>query len=252
MIFHKLQSQALHIIKEYNLKLLQGGVGKTFTCISIQTQDGKIATGVVLTPQNEGDIEPFREDTLENLLIKGNEYDVNKRSIALCIINAVGQFCLQQKQLQCKNNLRVALSEHIHKLTCKESKIVFIGHLKPVVNALKQNERDPIVFCRQQTDIKTQVYNDIYEYEGVKDADVVVITGAAFIGSTIDALLAMCPKKAHIIVSGFSAGFDPQWLCNTSVAEVASIDLSDTSFSALLNYEIEDIFAHPCYILPTQ
>lgn len=251
MLFHQLQSSALEAIKKYNLKLLEGGVGKNLTCISVHNET-QTATGVALTPLNEGDIEPFSEDSLENLLAQGNAYDISKRSIALATINSIGQFCIKQNPFQCQSNLRIALSEHIHKLTCKDSKIVFIGHLKPVVNALCQNRRNPIVFCRQHTDIQNRVYNDIYEYEGVIDADVVIITGAALIGSTIDAILAMCPRKAHIILAGFSAGLYPKWLENSSIHEVASIDLSHVSLQALLNYGVEDIFTHPCYIQPTK
>jgi hypothetical protein len=84
------------------------------------------------------------------------------------------------------------------------------------------------------------------------DADVVIITGAALIGSTIDALLAMSSKKAHIILAGFSAGLYPAWLGETRIAQVASINLANVPLTGLLNYEIEEIFAHPCYILATK
>jgi hypothetical protein len=148
MLFHHIQSKALQIATQHNLKFLEGGIGKNLTCITVQNKSHK-ATGVALTPQNEGNLNPFAEDSLENLLIQGNAYDVGKRTTALATINAISQWYLQKEPPICHQNLRIVLSEHILNLTCKESKIVFIGHLKPVVNALRQNGRNPIVFCRQ-------------------------------------------------------------------------------------------------------
>lgn len=251
MLFHNLISNALNIANQFHLEFIDGGISDTLTCVSIQGQ-GYSAIGTALTPQNEGDLTPFKADSIENLLLQGDAYDAGKRSIALATINAIGQWYLQKKPPLCQPNLRMALSEQILKLTCKDSKIVFIGHLKPVVSALRQNGRNPIVFCRQQTDIQNQVYNDIYEYEGILDANVIIITGAALIGSTIDALLAISPKNAHIILAGFSAGLYPQWLQDTHINQVASINLSDVSLDTLLSYKVEDIFAHPCYIQSTK
>jgi uncharacterized protein (DUF4213/DUF364 family) len=248
MLFDNLKAKALEIIKEDGLSFLDGGIGKTLTCVSLKTKNGAVS-GVALSPKNEGEPLVFKKDSIENLLLDAQSFSPNKRSIGLAIINAIGQYQLQKDPIQYYPNLRVALSKHIQKLTCKESKIVFIGHLVPVVNALKQIRDNVIVFCRQKSDIQNGVYNDIYEYEALEDADVVVITGAALIGSTIDAILAMCSPKAHIILAGFSAGIYPLWLKDTAICEVASINLANVPLAKLLNYSVEDIFVHQGYIL---
>ncbi len=79
-----------------------------------------------------------------------------------------------------------------------------------------------------------------------------MITGAALIGSTIDALLKFTSKARMVILSGFSAGANPLWLNNLGLTHVASISLSDCSKveleTDLEKNDLELIFKNKAYI----
>lgn len=246
MILDDLAKKAIESSKKNNLVLEEFFLDDTFT-FSIVTNGSISQIGVTLTPKGEGIIQNLKYKSIEEIL-NDKSFDVSSRAIKLATINAIGQFELRDETLDLKPNLRVALFETIIANSNKEDKIVFIGNLKPVVMKLREQRDDVTVFCRAMSIPENQVYNDIFEYEAVENADVVIITGAALIGSTIDALLKFTNKAKTVILAGFSAGINPQWLDNHKVTHVASTYLKDYTKKDILNSSLESIFDNNCYV----
>ncbi|QOG11986.1 Rossmann-like domain-containing protein [Arcobacter sp. FWKO B] len=246
MILNKLIEYAKICAKQHNLVLLDFGMGDTLTYTKIGFLD-KVFIGLTITPKKEGDLFNCEYVDLEDILNKGKYFDVAKRAQALSAINAIGQFLSSYENIDLQGNLREVLTDFINHKSSKTDKIVFIGNLSPVVLRLKQHGKDVNVFCRQESDKHLGVYNDIFEYEGVSQADIVVITGASLIGSTIDALLKFTQKARIVILAGFSAGSYPKWYSNLGITHVASINTN--GFKICNNTTLEDIFERKCYLV---
>jgi hypothetical protein len=246
LILDTLKQKALKYTCENNLRLLEFKVCELFT-YAIISDENKTFTGVTLTPKNEGALKKVNPSSIEEILNTKN-YDVTIRAITLATINAVGQHKLSKNLPVLKPNLRVELPKLILQNSTSEDKIVFIGHLEPVVNKLKENARDVSVFCRMKVEPENKIYNDIFEYEAVNDASIVVITGASLIGSTIDALLKFTSKAKMVVIAGFSAGAYPKWFNNIGVTHVVSTYLENFSKETIKQNKLEDVFENPCYV----
>ncbi|WP_024954134.1 Rossmann-like domain-containing protein [Sulfurospirillum arcachonense] len=247
MLFYKLQENALRCIEENSLQFVESGMGALFTYTKI-TDGLNEATGVCLTPKTEGAIGRFCPGDLKNLLIQGNVYDAGKRAFSLSTMNAISQYLLSKEKLKLEEDLRDNLTKFILKNSHENSKIIFIGHLQPVVKALKEKRKNISVFCRQHTDVENKIYNDIYEYEAISQADILIITGATLLGSTIDAILHFSKNVPIKVITGFSAGTYPSWFKDSGLTHVASLYLKNINHSTLLHNNLNEIFTYPCYI----
>ncbi|RYA23931.1 hypothetical protein CRU96_05850 [Malaciobacter halophilus] len=249
MILDILKQQALQSAKKNSLTLKSFKICEPFTYVEV-TNKTKTSIGVALSPSDEGDLKNNNFKSIEDIL-EDDSFNLASRAITLATINAIGQYELQENPPLLKKNLRVESCEFLLKNSTKEDKMVFIGNLKPVIKKLKENSRDVAVFCRRKKELNNEVYNDIFEYEAVSKADIVVITGAALIGSTFDALLKFATKAKIVMVSGFSAGLNPIWLKNSNVTHVASLYLKDCSKEKIEKNPFEDIFENSCYLQKT-
>jgi len=248
VIFDTLTKQARVASKQYDLKLVEYCVGSVFTHTVVEYKNKKYI-GLTLTPKEEGEVYLTEYESLEDIFEKSKYYDISKRAVALSAVNAVGQFLLDMEKIELKDNLRALLSDFINHNSSKEDRIVFVGNLSPVVLKLKQSGKNVDVFCRQTSDKHLGIYNDIFEYEGVSKADIVVITGASLIGSTIDAVLKFTQKAKIVILAGFSAGGHYKWYENIGITHIASIYTD--GFVMNKNTVLEDIFEQKCYLMET-
>jgi hypothetical protein len=246
MILDELKEKALKSIEKNKLTLESFHLGELFTYVLVKNQN-RSAKGVALTPLNEGELLEKDFNSLEEIL-EEKSFNPASRAIALAAINAVGQFELQEQNLDLKKDLREEGFKLILKNSQEKDKIVFIGNLRPLIKKLRENSRDVTVFCRMKVEPQNGVYNDIFEYEAVNSADIVIITGAALIGSTIDALLKFTSKAKMVMISGFSVGLNPVWLKGTGITHVASLYLDDSSKEEIEKDELENIFENRCYI----
>jgi len=248
MILDDLKYKALKCTRENNLEFIDFEICDLLTYVRVSDKQ-KIFTGVALTPKGEGQLETIQCSSIKEIL-QSKTYDISLRAVTLATINAIGQYTLSKEKLELRENLREELTKLIMKNSNELDKIVFIGHLAPVVNKLKENRYDVTVFCRTKTDFQNKVYNDIFEYEAVSEASIVVITGAALIGSTVDALLQFTKKAKMVILAGFSAGVYPLWLDNIGFTHIASTYLENFSTETIRQNRLEDVFDNPCYIYP--
>jgi len=246
MILDILKEKALKSAKKNNLELEGFHIGELFTYALIKDQKNKFI-GVTLTPKNEGELTKESFNTIDEILTSKN-YNPTSRAIILATINAIGQYELQNQDMILKNSLREELYKLIVNNSQKDNKIVFIGNLKPVVKQLREESRDVTVFCRSKVEPANKVYNDIFEYEAVSSADIVIITGASLIGSTIDALLKFTQKAKMVVISGFSVGLNPIWLKNLGITHVASLYLENCPQKEIEKDDLETIFKNRCYI----
>lgn len=220
MIFDTLCDYAIKALDENNLVLTHYEIGQSFTFVTL-THNNQNFTGVTLTPKDEGSIIlPHYFDAKE--IVRNCGYDLAKRACALACINAIGQY-LGHKEFILQANLRQSLSQLILDSSDSKSHIVFVGHLKPVVQKIKENRNYVEVFCRDTNDASQKVYSDIFEYEALAKCDIAIITGSSLIGSTIDAMFKFCGAKI-VILAGFSASGYHTWFKNTPITHIASID----------------------------
>ncbi len=245
MILDKLKQKALNCAKRNKLELLNIEICNVFTYAVVS--DGKNSfTGLTLTPKNEGSLSKVEFSTI-NEILQSSTYDISHRAVTLAVVNAVGQYKISKDNIKLKGNIQQELSKALLENTSEIDKIVFIGHLSPVVAALREKGRDVTVFCRMETDVNKGVYNDIFEYEAVSRASVVIITGAALIGSTIDAILKFTQNARAVIVAGFSAGAHPSWFEDTGLTHVASTYLGSFSPEIIKRDNLKDVFENPSY-----
>lgn len=245
MILDKLKQKALEYAKQEGLKLIDFDLCEQFTYAKV-AKDDKSFIGVTLTPRNEGELNKIDNFSIDEILsIKS--YDIALRALGLALINAIGQYAIAKDGIELQGNIQENLAKKLLEESDKTDKIVFIGHLTPVVAKLRAEGRDVDVFCRTQSDFKNGVYNDIFEYEALTYADIVVVTGASLIGSTIDAVLKFSTDARMVILAGFSAGADPKWYEGLGFTHVTSTYLEEFSVDIIKQNNLGDVFNNPSY-----
>ncbi len=245
MILEKLKQKALEYAKQEGLKLIDFDLCEQFTYAKV-AKDTKQFTGVTLTPKNEGELNKIDHFTIEEILNE-KSYDISIRALSVALINAIGQYAISKDGIELQGNIQENLAKKLLELSDKKDKIVFIGHLTPVVAKLRAEGRDVDVFCRTQSDFKNGVYNDIFEYEALSCADIVVVTGASLIGSTVDAVLKFSFGARMVILAGFSAGADPKWYENLGFTHVTSTYLEEFGVDIIKRNNLGDVFKNPSY-----
>lgn len=246
MLFHQLTQAARQAAHVHGLRLCEFTLGALLTHVRV-TDGTRTASGVCLTPTREGQPTPIRTDSLDAIWEEGGKFDVYRRALALGAANAVGQWQRASIPSTDSAGMRDLLLRHLVEDSTPDTAIVFIGHLRPVVAALRSAGRRPLVFCRAENDPEQGVYNDIFEYEGLAGAEVVVMTGAALIGSTADAVIRASSGARRRYAVGFSAGANPEWFRGSGITHVASPLLADLPRTVPASNDLDALFAYPAY-----
>ena len=246
MLFHQLTQAARQAAHAHGLRLCEFTFGAVLTHVRV-TNGTRTASGVCLTPAGEGYPAPIRTDSLEAIWEEGRKFDVYRRALALAAANAVGQWQRASTPWSGPTGMRDLLLRHLLEDSTPDTAIVFIGHLRPVVAGLRAAGRNPLVFCRADKDPEQGMYNDIFEYEGLAGAEIVIMTGAALIGSTADAVIGASAKARHRYAVGFSAGANPEWFRGSGITHVASPLLADLPREIPARNDLEALFDFPAY-----
>lgn len=246
MLFHQLTLAARQAAPIHELRLRDFTIGALLTQVRV-TDGTRMASGVCLTPTGEGRPTTVRVDGLEAIWEEGRRFDVYHRALALAAANAVGQWQRASTPWPGAAGMRDLLLRHLLDASTPDTAIVFIGHLRPVVAGLCAAGRSPLVFCRADNDPEQGVYNDIFEYEGLAGAEIVIMTGAALIGSTADAVIGASARARRRYAVGFSAGANPEWFRGSGITHVASPLLADLPREIATHNDIEAVFNYPAY-----
>jgi len=249
-IFESLRLNTLETLKKNSYET--EALGMTLSCGYCALRlDNHFGIGLALSPQGEGALTPMHSN-VQSIVEHAAAYEPFGRAAALSVMNALYAHKRATIKLDYAPNMRVLLSQKILEATNKHSRIVIIGNLRPVVAKLRENGRQVEVFCRVANNPSEKIYNDIFEYEAVMDADILIITGAALIGSTVDALIAMSPKASLRILTGFSAGVDPQWLKGSGITHVCSVNLKSDVINKLIRNDFESVFDYKSYFIAVE
>lgn len=246
MIYDNLREEALKSAKKNSLVLESFFVGELFTYVLVKGEN-RSQVGIALTPNGEGNILEKNFKSLEELLNE-TSYNPSLRAVTLAAINAIGQYELQDEDIDVKDDLRDEIYDLIIKNSSDSDHIVFIGHLRPLIKKIQEQRENTTIFSRTKIEPELGVYNDIFECEAISKADIVVITGTTLIGSTIDAILKFASKARMVVISGFSAGANPIWFKNSGITHVASLCLKECKKEDVLLNDLETIFKNGCYI----
>ena len=245
-LFARLGDAALADAAAHGLTLAELGMGLSCAHAVVAGPEGR-AIGTALTPGGEGPVSPLAGGTLAEVIAAGKRYDPFARAAALAAMNAVSRYLLPSPAQT--GELRATGCGRILDATTAGERIVVIGYLRPLVECLRREGRDVTVFCRSHRDPAQGVYNDIFEYEAVGEADVLLMTGAVLVGSTLEALLALSPRAKMRVLTGFSAGVHPQWLAGSGVTHLASLCLEEEVKLRLARNDWEALFDYPAYWL---
>jgi len=243
-IYRNLAQNALQALKTDEIVLSAYGMDESLVKVTVRG-NGDLFTGVTVTPKNEGALCKYSFDTVEELLERSLAFDVGLRAYGLACINAIGAFFNAKDSLCASDSLRSGVVDFIDKNSSKTDKIVIIGHLVPVVQKLKQNGKNVQVFCRQKTDVGDALYNDIFEYEALQNADIVVVTAAALQGSTVDAILKFTANAKIVMLTGFSASGYVPWYKGLGFTHLASLQIK----SDAKDLRFENLFENPSYLV---
>lgn len=247
-IFQHLMIKAREYALEHHLSVEDFGVSASMI-YAIVHGDNKRTIGVTLIPHGEGDLCALEGKCIEEIFDHALTFNPLKRAFALALINAIGQHALHNT-FSPADNTRSLLVQQILEMTHVGDEIVFVGNLAPVVAKLKEEGRNPIVFCRQKNNESERIYSDIFEYETIQTAPIAIITGATLIGSTLDALLKLSPPQSIRILAGFSAGAHPSWFKGSGLTHVTSMLLEPSFKEALRINQWNDVFNAPGYFCP--
>lgn len=246
MLFHQLTQAARQAAHVHGLRLCEFTLGALLTHVRV-TDGIRTASGVCLTPTGEGRPTPIRTEGLDAIWDEGKAFDVYRRALALAAANAVGQWQRASIPSTDTTGMRDLLLRHLLEDSTPDTAIVFVGHLRPVVAGLRAAGRHPLVFCRAENDPEQGVYNDIFEYEGLTGAEIVIMTGAALIGSTADAVIRASSGARRRYAVGFSAGGNPEWFRGSGITHVASPLLADLPRRVPAHNDLDALFDHPAY-----
>jgi len=250
-IFQTLIANALQYAQENDVALEDFGTSASMLYVRVRGSNTR-SMGVTLVPHTEGELSGLQGDSIETIFSHAASYNPMQRALCLALINALGQHSLHGDAsfTYATRGTRALLLENILERTRQGDEVVFVGNLAPVVAALKENGRKPIVFCRQKNQYAQGIYSDIFEYEAIQKAPIAIITGASLIGSTLDALMHLSPKNTCRILAGFSAGAHPSWFEGTGVSHVASMKIEERYKEALIKNHWDEIFDYPAYFAP--
>lgn len=225
--------------------------GTSTTCVyALIRQANQRYIGVALLPQGEGEFTPLCATSCEEVFDQSLGFRPLHRALGLALANAIARYRLGSEKIPLQKGARTLLPQKLLELTKEGDEIVFVGNLEPVIKKMRQEGRKPLVFCRQKNRLSDEVHSDIFEYEALASSKVAVITGAALIGSTVDAISAISPKESVRILAGFSAGVHPSWLSGSGFTHVASMLLEPSIKESLFRHQWEEIFSYPAYFLP--
>lgn len=168
--------------------------------IGVMLDDGEIGTSYVLREELEGCICLFRD----NLSLLGrpaeelaawaaSERHVLKRAIGIAVLNATARRYLTKKGLTHNADFFEAVRPH--------DRVAMVGYIGPVVRKLQASDHALRVFDRGHAG-----YRDVEPQENLEEAlgeaDVVFLSGTAFINGSMESLLACCTQAREVIVIG--------------------------------------------------
>lgn len=241
--------KALQVAQESDLKLVD--YGASASCIyALIERAGERYIGVALLPQGEGEFRALKGQSCEEVFQESKGYQPLQRALGLALANAVARFLLAQESISLEGRVRDMLPQKLLEMTREGEEIVFIGNMAPLIEKMEREGRKTLVFCRQRHHLGARVHSDMFEYEALQESKIAVITGAALIGSTVDAILALSPQNSVRILNGFSAGLHPSWLAGSGITHISSMLLEPRLKESLLRYEWEAMFEYGGYFLP--
>jgi hypothetical protein len=243
-IYRNLAQNALQALQTDKIVLKTYGMDESLVKVTVRGNDD-LFTGVTITPKNEGALCNTRFDNVKELLERSYAFDVGLRAYGLACINAIGGFLNAKEGLHANDSLRSGVVDFVDKNSSTADEVVIIGHLVPVVEKLRQNGKNVKVFCRQKTDIADALYNDIFEYEALQNADIVVVTAATLLGSTVDAILKFTANAKIVMLTGFSAGGYVPWYKKIGFTHLASLQIKGDA----RDLRFENLFENPSYLV---
>lgn len=219
MLIDRVAEYADKILSRTNYRLLDYGFGIRYSYVIMEI-NGKRYIGVVHTLHNHmvGKPSPISIDpgiTVSQLV---SSIDPYKKHIGHCMINAVNQYLLAEAG----SSRRLLLNKDpLDIIDPRDKKIVFIGDIRPIVDAVKEYAEETIVFeanpCRRDP-----AYPPFYYHRVLPRADIVFITGSAVTNDSIDEVLSSIKPGTKTILIGPSACLPSHPLADSRITMIAS------------------------------
>ncbi len=228
MIIDYAVTKALEAAQEHSLKLVNYGVTFPYTYVLVEGRRGR-ALGMALTPFNEfNDIEyceepPISEWNLRELIVAAKSYHLVAKTLGVAAINAVSQYLLLDEDLETGDVLKV-LKESLE----PGSRIAIVGYLKNLIEKLRSENYELIVFERSSSLRRMPALPDFLEPRMLRDVDAAVITGATLVNETLDVILHYLNKNAYpVILAGPTAQMHKAFLPKISISHIVSVKITN-------------------------
>ncbi len=228
MIIDTLALKALETAKKNKLILVDYGIGPKYSYAVVEGSYGT-AMGTAYFPAEDLCPGTANEVSIANLPELASVPNVQSRSIAVSLINAISQYVLwnygdADGMEVIKNNL----IETVEKC-CSGSKIAVVGNMVPLVKKLR--EKYDVRVLERNPKLRIRAFPDCFAPRIIPDSDVVIITGTTFVNDTIDYVLQLSKDAEMRMLVGPTAGMHPLWLSEyiDIVASLRIVDIDKTA-----------------------
>lgn len=117
----------------------------------------------------------------------------------------------------------------------KTDTVGFVGLIAPIVNRIKPQVKEVIVFDKGKEGFQEGIYPWKKQSEILPKCDIIYISGSTLINHSIDELLHYCHSVRQVIVTGLSTCLYPEAFCKTPVTYLAGMSWNPENKILLFN-----------------
>jgi len=202
-----------HVIKKVNEKgkcfrFIDAGVGLRYTYVIAKDEVSQKYIGLSYTPIEDIahvslELRSIKELSLENLCEFVASPNYISRAVAFAALNAlsVPLFCIKQRWI----NKDLADVIRVNPLET----VVFVGYITPLIGKIRK-KANKIYILERNPFRRRDALPDTLAPRILREADKVIVSGAALINDTIDQVLNYVKKDAVIGIVGATASILPE------------------------------------------
>lgn len=200
--------------------------------ISIAMKHNTVEAGIAIVPiEDIYSMGMVRKPPLkENLVDMVSSFNILEKSLGVSALNALSQYLLWVKGYvkDYKVEYKKSLLDIINDIASRrDDLIVVVGNMVPLVRKLEEKKYNVLVFERNPALRLKGSLPDCLEYRALREADIVIVTGATLVNDTIDLVLNTTRKAYTRILVGPTASIYPELFLRRGFTFVAGTRIID-------------------------
>ena len=200
--------------------------------ISIAMRRGITEAGIAIVPlEDVYGMDMVKKPPLkENLVDMVSSFNILEKSLGVSALNALSQYLLWVKgyvkdyKVEYKKSLLDIVDDIVSR---RDDLIVVVGNMVPLVRKLEEKGYHVLVFERNPTLRLKGGLPDCLEYRMLKEADIVIVTGATLVNDTVDLVLDVTRKAYTRILVGPTASIYPELFLKRGFTFIAGTRIID-------------------------